>query len=154
MTYKRPEKKVSDILHDDSTHLGVMLKKVFQYNQLELKLADFISPDVAGHVQLGAYQKGVLLLLVDSGSWATKLSYMVPDLRDKLRSHPHWRGLKNIQVKVAPHLGKPKPSTPQVIKPVTISTQSQQSLKDAADNLADTDENQPLKQVLLRLAGA
>ncbi len=155
MTKKQSAKKITDILHHQSSSLGELLKKVFQYNQLELNLEDFIAPEVASHVQLGAYQKGILILLADSGSWATKLNYMIPELREKLRQHKHWAGLKNITIKVAPHIAiktQASQAVPTSSRCIPISTASQESLIQAANLLSDSKESAALKKILLKLA--
>lgn len=150
---KRPEKKISDILHDDTTQLGALLKNVFRYNQLDDNIEQYIPANIASHVRLGAYHKGKLILLAESGSWATKLSYMVPELRETFRKNPDWAGLKNIEVKVAPHLNEqgyepPQPPPPQ---PQQLSQATKQQLIETAEGLPDTEENKALIAVLKRL---
>ena len=148
-----PHKKLAQIFQDPTTELGKMLKKVFKINELENNINDFIPKELAPFTRLGNYENGKLVLLTSSGIWATKLHFLIPDIRTKLRSQPQWAGLRNIEIKVAPHLLTEidlKPEVKEALQP--LSKTSSELLKRTADELSDTPESNALKAALLRLS--
>lgn len=146
-------KKLTDILHDNHTHLGQLLHKVFQLRGLEEILQRYLDDDFLVHTKLGSYQNGKLTLLTESGSWATKLKYQIPDLLTKLRKHQAWAGIRNIEVKVAPHLCQPTQAPePEHTQPEDLSTISKSMIKEHAQALGDDSASEILKQALLRLS--
>ena len=146
-------KKLTDILHDNHTQLGQLLHKVFQLRELEDILKHYLDDGYLVHTKLGSYQNGKLTLLTESGSWATKLKYQIPDLLSKLRQHPTLAGLRNIEIKVAPHLCTPlEDPKPKVIETGEISQTTKSMLQQSAESLSDDPLSAQLKAALLRLS--
>jgi hypothetical protein len=155
-----PHRSLADLLTDDSTPLGQLVRQAHYIEDLNQFLQQTLAPEFTQPCQVGDYIKGHLTLLVFSAASATRLRFQIPDLREKLRKQPHWYALKSIQVKVKPQwrsslttVAHPAPlatSYPKSPKSV-LSDEIAQQFAVLAQNLAQTPANARLKQTLLRL---
>lgn len=91
---------ISEYLQDTQTPLGQLIHRAEQINQVQQHLKLELGPEFSGHFWVGSYKNGLLSVLVDSASLATKLRFSIPDIRETLRKDPQWSGLKSIEVKV------------------------------------------------------
>jgi hypothetical protein len=151
----RREKKLTDILHNSTSQLGQLLERVFHFNELENNFSKLLDPNFSEHVRLGSYQNGTLILLAESGAFATQLKFRVPDLIEKLRKKAEWSGLRNIDIKVAPHLYDQKEvvdDTPPS-EPIKIPEEASKLIFEIAQSLEDIPENKELREALIQLGG-
>lgn len=81
----RKPMSVSELLAKGKTQLQRLQAGAETANRTLVATQQALPTDLAGHV-FGATldAEGVLTLLVDSGSWATRLRYLLPDLTAKL----------------------------------------------------------------------
>lgn len=80
--------------------LGQIIEKAERIHLIQSSLDKELGSEFSGQVWIGQYEKGILSLLSESASLATKLRFSIPDIRDKLRKQPLWAGLKSIEVKI------------------------------------------------------
>lgn len=94
---------ISAYLQSSDSHnslLAQIVQRAHQIRLIQSRLESELGSEFLGHLWVGNYQGGLLNLLVDSATLATKLRFSIPDIRDKLRQQPEWAGLKSIQVKI------------------------------------------------------
>lgn len=70
---------------------------------IQTQLSDELRP----HCRVANYRKGVLVLELDSGIWATHLRYRLPELREKLRQQNCIPQLRSINYYVGDQQAKP-----------------------------------------------
>jgi hypothetical protein len=116
-----------------------------QLESLQRIIQACLNEPLCSHVQLANYRKGLLILQTDSPVWASKLRYLVPELRKQCQLHPSFQSLRDIRILVAPFRAEPRPvQRPQP----RLSAASRQILESTAENINDPG----LKASLLRLS--
>jgi hypothetical protein len=63
-----------------------------------------LDSDLWPYCQFNHYEKGCLLLAVQSGAWAARLRYLAPDLINVLKVYPEFSELRTIKCQVEPGL--------------------------------------------------
>lgn len=71
-----------------------------QLEQLNKVLAALLPEDLAQNCHAGSFNKGCLLITTNDAVWASQLRYLIPELRDKLRSEAKLYQLTSIKIKV------------------------------------------------------
>lgn len=82
------------ILKNDGKLLHNLFQKLERLREFSELFALYVEPNIVAHCKLANFQNNCLIVIVDSGNWATQLRFHIPDLIIKLRQHPP---LKNIQ---------------------------------------------------------
>ncbi len=90
------------ILNNEGKSLANLLKKVEQLNQFNRIFAQYLDPNIAAHCKIANLQNNCLIVIVENGSWATQLRFLIPDLIVKLNQHPHLQMVKAICCKTRP----------------------------------------------------
>jgi len=91
---------ISEYLNDPHTSLGIVIHKAKALQDLYHILAEELAPEFREHFWIGTYEKGILSILVDSAILATKLRFLAPSIRDKLRKDVSWFELSSILIKI------------------------------------------------------
>ena len=91
---------ISAYLQTQDTPLGKIIERARHINEIQNSLKLDLGSEFSDHIWVGSYQNGLLSLMVDSASLATKLRFSIPDIREKLRKQSAWSGLKSIQIKI------------------------------------------------------
>jgi hypothetical protein len=63
-------------------------------------LKDFLPPQLQDHCQASSFVKGVLIITTTNSGFAYQLNYLLPSLREKLRSEAKLYQLASIKVKI------------------------------------------------------
>lgn len=135
------------IFHQANAHLlSNLLAKVEQLHQLQKSVDECFDERLKLHVKVANYRDNILILVVDSPAWATKLRYLIPKVLKQLRQQQQWSGLQKIThyVELA-RVNKLQEKSPG---PEKISHKSADSLRGAAKHI----EHEELKTALNKLA--
>jgi|SRR5690606_377200 len=152
---KNPQQRpVIDLFADKNLTVNKLIERAHEIASLHEKVHQFLDPIDASHVKVGQYYQGILILLADSPSFASKLRYSVPNLLSNLRQQSEWCGLKSIEIKVRSfneneHL---KLDEQEHTIDIQISSETAYKLRDLSDMLGDDADSEKLKEALTRLA--
>jgi hypothetical protein len=123
-----------------------LCQHALQLETLNQQVLALLPESMQSHCFVGAFNKGALLLMVDSPAWASQLRYLVPELRDKLRSDGGLYQLTAIKIVIVTE--KPPQEKPSLKKTIPLSTKARQAINDASQQCQD----EALKQALFSLA--
>jgi hypothetical protein len=122
--------------------LARLLRRVAELKRADAEFSSLLPEDLRGHCHIAACREGRVLLHVDSSAWATRLRYLLPELRE--RSTLLSRAEKT-EVKVRP------PEAPQPVverPPPQLSPGAAKVLLECSRHLS----HPPLAESLRRLA--
>ena len=88
--------------------LSGLLQHVNYLQTLTPMLMNALPDVIAQHCQLANYRQGRLIISVSNQAIATRLRFILPDLRQQLRKHPAFAGLIGIDF----YMTKPLPNHP------------------------------------------
>jgi hypothetical protein len=126
--------RVSEVITDHGTSLGILLQRASMLMQIEHLLAGFLEPGLAAHFQVGTIRENRLILISPSASWATTLKMQAPQLIKSLHRAGHTE-IEHIDIRVAPLVERRE--SPR--KRRALSPAAQQAL-DLMAQLEDDDE--------------
>ena len=126
--------RVSEVITDHGTSLGILLQRASMLMQIEHLLAGFLEPGLAAHFQVGTIRENRLILISPSASWATTLKMQAPQLIKSLHRAGHTE-IEHIDIRVAPLVEQRE--SPR--KRRALSPAAQQAL-DLMAQLEDDDE--------------
>ena len=132
------------ILSSAGAETHSVIRRVRFLQQINAALASVLPPSAALHVGVAGYQQGELVLVVDSGSWATRLRYQQEILRRALAQSMRL-DLDRLRIRVRPPV--PVSQAAPVINR-RLSAGSRQHLIATAKHIEDAN----LAQALTRLA--
>ena len=138
------------ILKNDGKTLKGLFQKVDQLREFNRIFAQYAEPGIVAHCKIANLQNNCLIVIVDSGSWATQLRFLIPDLLAKMRQHVCLAGLKSICCKTRPDPAFEKPRKRRnqgPMKQMSVAT-SEEILRSAK-----TIEDKKLREILERIAG-
>ena len=124
-----------------------ILDKTVVLRQLNHVLSMCLEPNIQAHCQAANWRDGELILQVTNSALATTMRYQIPELSKSLRTHPEFKQLKKIRIRVS----KPTPKAnekPTYPKPTPINTKNRELLKETAKHLSDPE----LKKAINNLA--
>lgn len=139
------EKTPIDILeHDPESVLAFIQSKVQQLRKLN-QIWHSVVTDIAKHSRVANYRENCLVIELDSGAWATRLRYVLPEITTKLLKHPDLKDLSDIEWYIQPHFHNTlvRHQTPPV-----FSNNTAKLLRNTADAIKD----KPLQEALLQIA--
>ena len=93
--------RVSEVITDHGTSLGILLQRASMLMQIEHLLAGFLEPGLAAHFQVGTIRENRLILISPSASWATTLRMQAPQLIKSLHQAGYTE-IEHIDIRVAP----------------------------------------------------
>ena len=93
--------RVSEVITDHGTSLGILLRRASMLMQIEHLLAGFLEPGLAAHFQVGTIRENRLILISPSASWATTLKMQAPQLIKSLH-RAGYTEIEHIDIRVAP----------------------------------------------------
>jgi len=126
--------RVSEVITDHGTSLGILLQRANMLMQIEHLLAGFLEPGLAAHFQVGTIRENRLILISPSASWATTLKMQAPQLIKSLH-RAGYTDIEHIDIRVAPLVEQRE--SPR--KRRTLSPAAQQAL-DLMAQLEDDEE--------------
>lgn len=95
------------ILYKGTGVLPSLLRQVTFLQEIQSTLEAAWPPEAAGHVRVAACDNGYLLLIVDSGVWATRLRYQHEAI-SRILAQRLRIGVTDIQVRVRPTAYQPQ----------------------------------------------
>jgi len=129
-----------------NTKLFELGKRSVQLEELNSKLQKILPLSLQTHCHVGSFTAGCLVIVVDNAVWASELRYILPELRDKLRSEAGIYQLSSIKSTVTTinvsTVSKPIPSRPP------LSEEACKTLIESGDQCS----YDPLKRALHNLA--
>jgi len=66
--------------------------------EINLTLIDYLPNNLREHCHVGSFRNGCLILVTADSVWASQLRYILPDLRDKLRTEAKLYQLASIKI--------------------------------------------------------
>ena len=126
--------RVSEVITDHGTSLGILLRRASMLMQIEHLLAGFLEPGLAAHFQVGTIRENRLILISPSASWATTLKMQAAQLIKSLH-RAGYTEIEHIDIRVAPLVEQRE--SPR--KRRALSPAAQQAL-DLMAQLEDVDE--------------
>lgn len=142
-----PEKTPANILqHDSAGVLALIQNKVQQLIKLNQIWQVEIPSELSEHTRVANFREGYLIIECDSAAWATRLRYLLPDMKRTLLNYPDLRDLTQIEWTIQPafHI---QPTQLNALPPILSSTNAE-LLKNAADTISV----KSLQKALLRIA--
>jgi hypothetical protein len=127
--------RVSEVITDHGSSLGVLLRRANMLMQIEHLLSGFLDARLAAHFQVAAIRKNRLILIAPAASWATMLRMQAPQLIESLHQAGHAE-IEHIDIRVAPLAEQRVTSR----KRRTLSPAAQQALDLMAQLEADEEE--------------
>lgn len=134
------------ISHCLNQQLVDICQRSVQLEELSNKLSQWLPTELVGECQVGSFNKGCLILITSNAAWASQIRYLIPELRDKLRTEAGLYQLSSIKVSVViPPL---KPKKPIASKKHLLSEKAKASIISESQNC----HYEPLQKALLNLA--
>lgn len=141
---ENPTRPLKGILAQDSPGLEPLLTHVATLQRLNSLVHDRLPAPLSIHCRVGNYKGGILTIHVGSPTWASKLRYLIPDLRKDLMGYAEFKDLLEIRLRTIA-----QPSTPSARR------RRPRMPKEAAvllNSLADRISSRSLAAALRRLA--
>jgi hypothetical protein len=131
------------LLEDRNSSYNHLVKHARELASLNLQLQKHLPDSLGKHCQLANYRSNTLVIQSESAAWASKLRYLLPQLRRELSQYTAFSGLKDIHIRVVATATEPreKPSPPR------LSKQSAQLLEQAAASISDPGLGKALAQL-------
>ncbi len=142
-----PEKTLTNILqHDPASVLAFIQSKVQQLITLNQIWQTVIPNELNQHTRVANFREGYLIIECDSAAWATRLRYLLPDIKQKLLSYPDLHDLVQIEWSIQPAFHTQP--MPLKVLTLTLSNTNAELLKNAAETISV----KSLQEALLRIA--
>src|SRR5436190_655722 len=142
-----PEKTPANILQQDpASVLAFIQNKVQQLIKLNQIWQVVIPSELNEHTRVANFRDGCLIIECDSAAWATRLRYLLPDIKQKLLNCPDLHNLVQIEWSIQPEFHIQNTQLKQL--PLTLSSHNAELLKNAADTIPI----KSLQEALLRIA--
>jgi len=144
---------ISKLFKDPNTSIGKLVHQASDISKLNDLFKQTFDPEISEHCQVSCYLKGILILHVDSASWATKLRYQVPMLLTTLRQFEAWAGLCSIQIKIKTQLNHPTftTKTEASITPLSLPMSATEQIATLIETLKNQSDSKELISSLERL---
>lgn len=123
--------------------LETLCREAMQLEALNDLVLRFLPESLQPYCQVGSFQKGTLILLVQDSVWASQLRYSLPDIRDALRKDGGIYQLTSIKITLM--MPEIMPQTTK--KKVILSSQAREVIISGAKECTGA-----LQQALYRLA--
>ncbi len=124
--------------------------KIDHLKQMNEIISSKLEPALASHCHVANLRDGTLVLATTSPAWNHKLRFSALDLLSSLRADPRWSGLKSIEVRVDYLPSTETTSPPKRNRPLTLSADNAQLIKQAADNILDPNLAAAMRRLALR----
>lgn len=135
-------KKIIHCLNDKLNNIIDSTEQVKQINRL---LTQSLPAPLNQHCRASSFQSGILYLELDNPSLATEIRYLIPELRNHLRSNHRMYDLISIKASFNANKSPTKPKNK--IKPVESGAKAANTIRQHLTGLDD-----PLSHALKQLA--
>lgn len=150
---RKPTRSLKGILAQESPGLAPLLTHATTLQRLNGLVHGQLPAPLMAHCRVGNYKGGILTIHVGSATWASKLRYLIPDLRKELVEHPEFKDLVEIRLRTVPESTAPPMKRRRARMPkeaaVLLNSLADRissgalaaALRRLARNAADTDDN-------------
>ena len=80
--------------------LSNMCMHALKLEEVSALLLDYLPSDLRNHCRVGSFSNGCLTLITKDSVWASQLRYIIPELRDTLRSKAKLYQLASIKITI------------------------------------------------------
>ena len=94
-----------------NNHLSELIKKAAEQDKIFLVTKNVLSPEIANKISGAVVKNKILIILVESQIWSTRLRYLAPNLKDNINQYLTEK-IYAVQIKVSNKSPVPKRSTP------------------------------------------
>ena len=112
-----------------------LTEKSRRTNEMQRALLSTLPSMLADYCQVQSYERGVLTLNATTGSAATQLRFLAPQMMSKLRKSSAFKDLEQVQVKIHTPETVGRPHQVRSVPPT--SSENCQLINDTADSLSD-----------------
>lgn len=132
------------LLNTKTSQLADIIAKSHYLQGLNKQLLKHFDPALAEHCTIANFDKGILVVEIDSAAWGTHFRYGTPELLATLRREEGLYNLRSIKSYIRPGAA----ARQKTKKSVKLSEQAGTTLRDSAQSLPES----PLKEAMIRLA--
>jgi hypothetical protein len=141
-------KNVTDLMRQ-CQEVKSLTEKARQSDELQRALQRLLPSMLADYCQVRSFEQGVLALNAASGSAATQLRFLTPQILPKLQKMSIFQGLTSITIRTqAPEA---RDSRRQVRQTPRVSDANRQLLSDTADGISDPGLAESLRRLAMTL---
>ncbi len=127
-----------------NTQIMNICRQSIKLEELNAKVGLYLPETLREHCHVGSFKNSCLILIVSNAVWASQLRYMLPELRDKLRSEAGIYQLASIKITVMmTDIASNTPSKPKS----RLSARAREMILSESARCTDA----ALKQALLQL---
>lgn len=136
---------VINIINNKNSSLASLLEKASSIQEIDRSLKKLLDPSLQDKFELANINADVVVLLVSSSAWATRLRYNIPAILNILNKELNLASIRTIRIKIKKNI----PESPVLNKhPIFISVNSAQFLNDVANSFSDPE----LRECILKLS--
>jgi len=149
MSRKQDPEAVTALLQDygDKGGLRKIVRQAHRLLALDPLLKQCLPENLRPHCQIAQFATTKLTLLIDSAAWLTYLRPFIPQLLTRLKQHPQFAYLSDIQTRIQPAYIIPPP-----IEKKPVAAQLSEENKQLLQSIAETISNPSLKKALIKLS--
>ena len=125
---------IRTLLQNQNSPIADICKKAHSIQEIDHKLKNLLDPSLKDHFELANIKTDIVILLVSSPAWATRLRYNIPAILNALNNQLNFTSVRTIRIKVR----KPIPDYPiSNNNNIYLSDNSAQFLNEVANNFND-----------------
>lgn len=83
-----------------NTKLTQICMQAIKLEEISALVSHYLPVELQAHCQVGSFRAGILNLVTSDPVWATQLRYILPELRERLRSEAKLYQLVSVQIKI------------------------------------------------------
>ncbi len=91
---------INIILKNENSIIAELYRRGLIIHQLDQKLKEILDPACRLHFELANIREDIIVLLVDTSAWATRLRYNIPAILDICHKQPELDSIKTVRIKV------------------------------------------------------
>jgi len=104
---QKPIRSLKGILAQESPGLAPLIAHAAALQRLNGLVHRKLPAPLSAHCRVGDYKGGILTIHVGSATWASKLRYLIPELRKRLGEQPEFKDLTEIRLRTVPEPAAP-----------------------------------------------
>ncbi|WP_412852353.1 DciA family protein [Ectothiorhodospira shaposhnikovii] len=128
-----------------------LLHRARELENLTQSVRDLLPPGPREHCWVGGLEAGALILVTDTGAWASQLRYLQREILKQVKAH-HGLQAKSVRIRVRPAMGSVRSeSRARQLDP--LSPRARSALLGAARAVDDPELSQALRRLAARSHG-
>jgi hypothetical protein len=93
---------IQKVMLNSDTSLGKLISKARDLRELNTSFANMVGKELAQNCSVEHFENGMLEIIANNASIATKLRFLEPKILADLRKNPTWMGVRSIKIKTHP----------------------------------------------------